>query len=172
MNEQKLNNMEEIIKKDILQEFIEDLELKIENNSIKPDDFKIALKQLKEAKFKIQGTLDLLQENDNEYRIIYHSVASDNYADLVDELNSLGYRYRKHNEQLSDAFEKMGYRIMEQTRAGKRDDVFYSILRIYMSIGVSFDRKLLMAFKHPNNEIFKVLIFSFLSGIIENKEDK
>jgi hypothetical protein len=56
---------------------------------------------------------------------------------------------------------------MEQTRAGKRDDVFYSFLRIYMSENISFDKKLLLAFKHPNNEMFKVLIFSFLSGIIE-----
>jgi hypothetical protein len=58
---------------------------------------------------------------------------------------------------------------MEQTRAGKRDDVFYSFPRIYMSVNASFDKKLLLAFKNPNNEMFKVLIFSFLSGIIEEK---
>ena len=55
---------------------------------------------------------------------------------------------------------------MEQTRAGKRDDVFYSFKDLYGE-NISFDKKLLLAFKHPNNEMFKVLIFSFLSGIIE-----
>jgi len=55
---------------------------------------------------------------------LYRSVSNENYADLIDDLNSAGYRHRKNNEKLKDAFEKMGYRIMEQTRAGKRDDVF------------------------------------------------
>jgi len=161
--------MEEVIQKDLLQQFIADLEQRVTDNSIKPDDFKTALYQLKEAKYKIQGLLDLLQDGDDEMKKLYRSVANENYADLIDDLNSLGYRHRKQNENLKDAFEKMGYRIMEQTRAGKRDDVFYSFLRIYMSVNASFDKKLLFAFKHPNNEMFKVLIFSFLSGIIEEK---
>jgi hypothetical protein len=109
----------------------------------------------------------LLQDSNDDMKNLYHVLSYDNYADLIDDLNSLGYWYRKQNEKLKDAFGKMGYRIMEQTRAGKRDDVFYSFLRIYMSENISFDKKLLLAFKHPNNEMFKVLIFSFLSGIIE-----
>lgn len=161
--------MEELKQENLLQEYITDLEQKVADNSIKPDDFKTALYQLKEAKYKIQGLLDLLKDDDSEMKKLYRSVANENYADLIDDLNSLGYRYRKQNESLKDAFEKMGYRIMEQTRAGKRDDVFYSFLRIYMSVKASFHQKLLLAFKHPNNEMFKVLIFSFLSGIIEEK---
>lgn len=156
-----------------MQEFVTDLEQKVTDNSIKPDDFKTALYQLKEAKYKIQSLLDLLQENDGEIKKLYCSVANENYADLIDDLNSLGYRYqrssKKPGKKLKEAFKKMGYRIMEQTRAGKRDDVFYSFMRIYMSVNASFDKKLLFAFKHPNNEMFKVLIFSFLSGIIEEK---
>ena len=161
--------MEEVIQKDLLQDFVADLEQKVTENSIKPDDFKKALYQLKEAKYKIQGLLDLLQDANEEMKKIYRSVANENFADLIDDLNSLGYWHRNQNEGLKDAFEKTGYRIMEQTRAGKRDDVFYSFLRIYMSVNTSFDKKLLFAFKHPSNEMFKVLIFSFLSGIIEEK---
>jgi hypothetical protein len=41
--------MEEVIQKDLLQEFVADLEQKVVDNSIKPDDFKKALYQLKEA---------------------------------------------------------------------------------------------------------------------------
>jgi len=58
--------MEEVIQKDLLQEFVADLEQKVANNSIKPDDFKTALYHLKEAKYKIQGLLELLQDNDEE----------------------------------------------------------------------------------------------------------
>lgn len=58
---------------------------------------------------------------------------------------------------------------MEQTRSGRREDVFYSFLRIYISVNTPFDRKLLSAFKQSDDEMFKVLIFSFLSGIIEDK---
>jgi hypothetical protein len=159
--------MDEVNQKDLLNEFVTDLEQKVASNTIKPEDFKEALYQLKEAKFKIQGLLDLLQDSNDDMKNLYHVLSYDNYADLIDDLNSLGYWYRKQNEKLKDAFGKMGYRIMEQTRAGKRDDVFYSFLRIYMSENISFDKKLLLAFKHPNNEMFKVLIFSFLSGIIE-----
>lgn len=164
--------MEEVTKKNLLQDLVADLEQKVSNNIVTPEDFKIALYQIKDAKYKIQSLLGLLQENDSGYKPLYRSVANENYADLVDDLNSLGYRYKKQNANLRDAFEKMGYRIMEQTRAGKRDDVFYSVLRIYMSMNIPFDRKLLMAFKHPNNEMFKVLIFSFLSGIIEEQTNQ
>lgn len=161
--------MEEITQKDLIQEYMSDLEQKVSENTVKPEDFKNALYELKGAKYKIQELLDLLQDGNDELKKLYRSVSAENYADLIDDLNGLGYRYRMNNESLRDAFEKMGYRIMEQTRAGKRDDVFYSFLRIYMSVNASFDRKLLLAFKHPNTEMFKVLIFSFLSGIIEEK---
>lgn len=161
--------MGEVFQKDLLQEFVTDLEQKVKKNTISLDDFKTALYQLKEAKYKIQSLLDLLKDNNDDMKKLYRSVSNENYANLVDDLNSLGYHYRKQNENLRDAFDKMGYRIMEQTRAGKRDDVFYSFLRVYMSANVSFDQKLLFAFKHPNNDMFKVLIFSFLSGIIGEK---
>ena len=161
--------MDETIQKSLIHDFVAELEQKVVNNTIVPEDFKTALYQLKEAKLKIQGLLELLKENDGEMNKLYRQVANENYADLIDDLNSLGYRYRKQNKNLKDAFEKMGYRIMEQTRSGRREDVFYSILRIFMSLNTPFDRKLLSAFKQSSDEMFKVLIFSFLSGIIEDK---
>ena len=47
--------MAEVNQKDLLNEFVTDLEQKVASNTIKPEDFKEALYQLKEAKFKIQG---------------------------------------------------------------------------------------------------------------------
>lgn len=180
--------MEEVIQKELWQGFISELEQKVANNSIQPEDFKTALYHLKEAKYKIQGLLDLLQDDDEEMKKLYRLVANENYADMVDDLNSLGYRYRmssknlkkkdlnndekallKKQKDFTDDINRMGYRIMEQVRVGKRDNTFYSLLRIYMSNNLPFDKKLLFAFKHPNNEIFKILIFSFLSGIIDEK---
>lgn len=161
--------MDETIQKNLIHDFVAEVEQKVVNNSIVPEDFKTALYQLKEAKLKIQGLLELLQANDAEMNKIYRQIANENYVDLIDDLNSLGYRYRKQNKNLKDAFEKMGYRIMEQTRSGRREDVFYSFLRIYISVNTPFDRKLLSAFKQSDDGMFKVLIFSFLSGIIEDK---
>lgn len=168
--------MEEVIEKDLIQEYMLDLEQKVSENTVKPEDFKDALYKLKSAKYKIQELLDLLQDGNDELKKLYLSVSAENYADLIDDLNKLGYYYKQSQQEkdkkIKDAFVRMGYRIMEQTRAGKRDDVFYSFLRIYMSVNASFDRKLLLAFKHPNNEMFKVLIFSFLSGIIEKTKNQ
>jgi hypothetical protein len=161
--------MDETIQKSLIQDFVAELEQKVVNNTIVPEDFKTALYQLKEAKFKVQSLLELLQANDGKMNKLYRQVANENYADLIDDLNSMGYRYRKQNKNLRDAFEKMGYRIMEQTRSGRREDVFYSFLRIFISLNTPFDRKLLSAFKQSSDEMFKVLIFSFLSGIIEDK---
>ena len=58
---------------------------------------------------------------------------------------------------------------MEQIRAGKRSDAFYSILRIFISNNVNLDKEILTAFEQPDDEMFKVLLLSFLSGIIQNE---
>jgi len=183
-----MNNMDEKIKKDLTHDLVADLEQKVANNTIAPEDFKSALYQLKEAKLKIQYLLELLQASDEEMNKLYRQVANENYADLIDDLNLLGYRYRisqknlesdQLNTEKKQILEKQkkftadinrtGYHIMEQVRVGKRDDVFYSLLRIYISNNIPFDQKLLSAFKQSSDEMFKVLIFSFLSGIIEDK---
>ena len=77
-NELNQINMEVIIQKNLLQEFITELEQKAKNNSVTPDDFKTALYHIKDAKFKIQSLLDLLQENDTAYKNLHHS----NYLQL------------------------------------------------------------------------------------------
>jgi hypothetical protein len=128
--------------------------------------FKATLAELNDAKIQYLRLLELMADCDKEFYALFQDVSRRNFADCVDKLNAIG-RQRKQNAILRDAFGKMGYRLMEQTRAGKKDEVFHGILRLYITSNQSFDKELLIAFKQADNEMFKVLIFSFLSGIIE-----
>ncbi len=128
--------------------------------------FKDTLTELNDAKIQYLQLLELLADSDKEFYSMFQDASRRNFADCVDKLNAIG-RQRKQNPTLRKAFEGMGYRLMEQTRAGKKDEVFHGILRLYMTSNQSFDKELLIAFKQADNEMFKVLVFSFLSGIIE-----
>lgn len=130
------------------------------------NQFKATLKELNDAKIQYMQLLELLADTDKEFYALFQDVSRRNFAESVDKFNAIG-RQRKQNPTLRKAFEGMSYRLMEQTRAGKRDEVFYSILRLYITCNQNFDKELLIAFKQADNEMFKVLIFSFLSGIIE-----
>ena len=130
------------------------------------NQFKTTLAELNDAKIQYLQLLELMADSDKEFYALFQDVSRRNFADCVDKLNAIG-RQRKQNAILRDAFGKMGYRLMEQTRAGKKDEVFHGILRLYITSNQSFDKELLIAFKQADNEMFKVLIFSFLSGIIE-----
>lgn len=105
-----------------------------------------------------------LKKDEQKFENIYKEVAGRNASDLVDKLSRKGHALKK---ELGDAFENMGYRLLEQTRAGKRDDVYYGILRIFVANKRKFPDELVEAFKPIyTDEMFKVFIFSFLSGVI------
>jgi hypothetical protein len=131
--------------------------------------FRKALAEIDDAKIRILQLLEMLAEADKEFNMLYQNASEANLSECVNKLNEIGNK-RKSNRELKKAFESMGYRLMEQTRAGRRDDVFHSILRLYITCNQVFDKELLIAFKQPNNEMFKVLIFSFLSGVMEPKK--
>jgi hypothetical protein len=151
-----------------LKDFLLPLEKQVKESNVSKDDFDSALRSLNEAKLNIQQMLFYARDGNEDLNTLYHQLAEDNFSTLVDELNQIGKWKRSI---LGKAFENMGYRLLEQTRAGKRDDVMHGIMRIYLSHGMELDKKLLIAFKHPNTEMFKVLIFSFLSGAIKPKTD-
>lgn len=132
--------------------------------------FRQALQNINEAKIQYLQLLELFADTDKEFNSLYEAASESSLSEYVDKLNSIG-KQRKKNPLLKKAFEGMGYRLMEQTRAGRKDDVFHNLLRLYMTSNQPFDKELLMAFKQPNREMFKVLIFSFLSGIIEPKNN-
>ncbi len=133
-------------------------------------DFKEFFDTLMKIQREFQSKLEYaaeMKKDQREFENLYKTVAGINASDLVDKLTKLGYRLKN---ELGDAFGNMGYRLLEQTRAGKRDGVYYGILRIFVSQNKKFPDQLVEAFKPIySDEMFKVFIFSFLSGIIGNE---
>ncbi len=160
--------MDENNKKYSLKSFMEPLEKEIADGSPNIKEFKSAFKELKNTRFRLQQLLEYQKDESKDFLSFYNEVAGVNYVDLIDELNKLGFAQR-NNSKMKDAFKTMGYRLMEQTRAGKREDVFHSLLRIHISSRENMNPKLVQPFKHPDDGMFKVLIFSYLSGAIDTK---
>lgn len=113
---------------------------------------------------------------DQDIYHLYRKVASRNASDLVDKLRSYGYvlvseqgkiKDAGKREELIKAFERQGYRLLELTRLGKREEVQYMLLRIFFSFQLDFPQMLLEPFKLVySDDMFKVLLFSFLSGVL------
>jgi CRISPR-associated protein Cst1 len=73
-------------------------------------------------------------------------------------------------ENLADAINKLGSRLLEQVRLGNRDNVYYMLLRCFHVSGHEFPAELVEAFKPENEKYFKTLIFSFLAPILSREE--
>lgn len=128
------------------------------------EDYYNLLNQKYEEFQKLLEYASELKKDEKEFENLYKRAAGRNASNLVDKLSRKGHAFKK---ELGDAFENMGYRLLEQTRAGKRDDVYYGILRIFVANKRKFPDELVEAFKPIyTDEMFKVFIFSFLSGII------
>lgn len=103
---------------------------------------------------------------------LHTKLTRDTATDLVDNLRNLGFSLRNKSKNIREAFEKAGYRLLEQTRANKRDDVYFGILRIFISTNETFPKLLTEPFKpHYTEEIFKIFIFSFLSGLLQKENE-
>ncbi|MCL6524839.1 MAG: hypothetical protein K6T34_09280 [Thermoflavifilum sp.] len=150
-----------------------------------PLDSQLILSQSKEifdefrkAYNEFKDLLEWAQQEDRGnmgLKSLYHQVAGWNESDLMERLKKIGYKYNQKTE-IKDSFNNQGYRILELTRAGRYEDVFYAILRIFVSNRENFPWELSEAFKPIYSlESFKVFIFSFLSGLlgeeVEQKEN-
>jgi hypothetical protein len=111
------------------------------------------------------------REDEKEFKKLYRQVAGWNASELMESLKRTGFDF-KNDGDLKDAFDRQGYRILELVRAGKRDEVFHAILRIFVSAKKrKFPSELVEAFKPVySDELFKVFLFSFLSGILGKEE--
>jgi len=107
---------------------------------------------------------------DNDIKNILEDITGKNASELIDSLKRLGYAIQK---DLGEEFEKAGYRLLEQTRAGKRSDVMYGITRIFFAKKRNLPDALNEAFKpYYSDELFKCFMFTFLSSAIKPKEQK
>lgn len=150
-----------------MEEKIKILEQQLKDSEPEYEMFRNYYSELKKQKKEFQSLLEYaikLKKDEKNFEKLYQEVAANNTSDLVDALMRKGHAYKK---ELGDAFQNVGYRLLEQTRAGKRDDVYYGILRVFVSQNKKFPDDLVEAFKPIySDEMFKVFIFSFLSGII------
>lgn len=98
-------------------------------------------------------------------RQIYREVSEDSVSSILQELTYIGSRLR---EELGDDFRKMGYRILEHIRAGKRSDVQYSITRIFITNKKNIPQKLIEAFKpRYDDDTFKAFMYAFIGSVIK-----
>lgn len=154
---------------------LQELQNKVINGNINYNDFKEYDQKLSQEIMEFRKILEEAYELDRqnrEFEYLLRKYAIRNSSDLIDRLKNLGYAIRKSkNKNIKDSFSNMGYRLLEQARAGKREEVFYGFLRIFISGKENFPLDLIEAFKnHYSDEMFKVFIFSFLSGIIGQDE--
>lgn len=155
---------------------LQELQLKVVNEDFTFLDFQKYYSKISQEFSEFKKILEdacSLKKEDKELRTLLQRVSGQNASELMEKLKKLGYALRKsNNSKLKDAFTNMGYRLLEQTRAGKREEVYYGLLRIFVAAKENFRLELVEAFKpHYSDEMFKVFIFTFLSGIIGEEQN-
>jgi hypothetical protein len=111
------------------------------------------------------------KEKSRDLERLLRSVSTWNASDLIEQMKIEATSVRK-TKAIKDAFDNQGYRILELVRAGKRDEVFHSILRIFVAAKKEFPKTLVEPFKPVySDELFKIFLFSFLSGILGKEEE-
>ena len=131
-------------------------------------------KFLKDLQQNFVKTLEYASKITKDEKIdkLYRKWAQKNISDLIDKLRYEGSKVAKE-KSLKEDFDKVIFRLMELTRLGKRSEVFYGIYRIFVARNEEIPKVLCEPFKPIySDEIFKVMIFSFLSGIMEKGGEK
>lgn len=110
------------------------------------------------------------KSSNTKLRDIYAKVSKENVSSILESLTNAGYRFRN---ELGEDFRKMGYRILEQIRAGRRSDIEYSITRIFVTNGKNIPDILIEAFKpRYDDDTFKAFMYAFIGSVIKPKETK
>ncbi len=162
-------NFEEI-KKDLMEH--------INQNEIESPLFKKAVDDYKKIGFELEKILEYAAKNakgENKSRLerLHNDISLQNISELCDRLRAYGGGLRGSAvyERFYDKEKKMPrgltFRLLELTRMGKRDEVFYIILREFANAQQEINQNLVKAFNPKYSiESFKTLIYSFLSGLL------
>ncbi len=106
-------------------------------------------------------------------RRLYKEVSEKNISNLYDKLNSLAYSIKQNDKSLADALNKQIYRLMEKTRLGLRSEVANMLVRAFAAQQKAVPELLMQVFNPIyTDEEFKVLMYSFLGGIIKEKDNE
>ncbi len=157
-----------------LEQTLRGLEEQLRKGGADVQQFRQALQNLRKLSRRLQELLQWAAEQhrgEKELESLYRQVAGWNASDLIESLKRTGFALTQDRD-LKDAFDRQGYRILELVRAGKRDEAFHAILRIFVSLKKQFPGHLVEAFKpvYPD-QLFKVFLFSFLSGILGKEQE-
>jgi len=161
-------------------EKLRELKNEIKENAITTEKFKQIIEEYKRLGFEIQKVLEYgvrSIKGDEKEKIdkIYKQFLSINSGEMADKLRNLGYSLKNNQdyEKIRSALSAQAFRILERVRHAHRSEVFYMIARIFTVNSKEFPSLLAQAF-NPNysDELFKVYIYSFLSGILGEKENK
>jgi hypothetical protein len=157
-----------------LEQHLQQLEEQLKAGTPDAEQFRGAHQKLRDASRRLQELLQWATEqhrDERKFESLYRQVAGWNASDLIETLKKTGFAL-KQDKDLKDAFNRQGYRILELVRAGKRDEAFHAILRIFVSAKKEFPVHLVEAFKPIySDELFKVFLFSFLSGILGQEQE-
>jgi len=158
---------EDAIKNKTFGETINELKEKVKSGNFTAEDFEKCQKQKENEEKEYLSLLEWagqLKNEDKDLEKLLKINGSKRASDILEDIRSLGFAVQK---ELGDAFEKSGYRLLEQTRAGKRSEAMYGITRIFMSFGKKLPDILHEAFKpYYSEELFKCFIYAFLGAVI------
>ncbi len=165
-----------------INDLLRDLEKKIVSGHFQEEDWE-ALKNLyRELEDLWERALSFLElaadvaQNDPELHRKIEALRRERSREIVsvfaERLRWLGRDPKVANALSSTSL----YRLMELTRLGKRDQVFYALLRAYAASSntpVEFPSELARAFKPIySQEDFSILLLSFLAGVQQRQSQE
>ncbi|MBP8992009.1 MAG: hypothetical protein KBG82_08540 [Spirochaetes bacterium] len=152
---------------------LEILREKVKNKNFDSDDFKSYWRQKQKENDEFLSLLDWaceIKNNDGDLQKLLIKTGLSQASDIMQKLRDIGFALKK---DLGESFEKSAYRLLEQTRAGKRNDVMYGVIRIFVAHQKAVPEILNEAFKpYYAEETFQCFIYAFLGSVIKSKENK
>src|SRR5690606_8024819 len=92
-------------------------------------EFRKSWHTLLDAQLKLQQLTEYatsLNAGNKDWQRLLSEMTGSNIVGLMDKLKRTGYALRKKTD-LRKAFDSAAYRLLEQTRAGKNEDVYYGL---------------------------------------------
>ncbi|BER91815.1 MAG: hypothetical protein PWP60_268 [Candidatus Atribacteria bacterium] len=140
------------------------------------EEFSRVVNLLSDFSLQLQDALEYALKNaDASQRValerLYNALTRESAKALCDKLHRYGFGLRgtEVHGRIYDSEKKspkgLAYRILELTRMGKRDEVFFSLLNVFQGHPINPD--LAKVFNPAySDDLFKVFIYSFLSGLL------
>ena len=152
---------------------LEILKEKLKNNNFSTNDFMSYWKQKQKENREFLSLLNWacdLKKDDRELQELLTKVGLAQASYIMQKLRDVGFKYKN---DLGESFGKSAYRLLEQTRSGKRSEVMYSIMRVFVTHQKTVPEILNEAFKPYYDEVtFQCFIYAFLGSIVKEKQNK